>query len=400
VFCSAQTPVRPPGFITRRGNAGLDTAVQPQVAGVIKAAVRARVVVGLGVARLPGVGIAAAGEPDRERVDPDLLLLAQSLGQAAAHRGPPLLAGSAADVERARQSRGRHLLEIGELIAGGDRRGGLGVPLDLVHLAQRLPQRAAARVLGVQFPAVAVGRVEHRAAAGVGVVRDGHHVAGAAAGGLQPVPQLLGVGRLIVAQRQVRHVITAEDYHPVQVDAVGGGRPLKADQRGEPARVIMAVSDLHHPPPDGLPRRQHLRAEVHPRGLRVDHPGEHSLGRGADIPRPAVVTDDTGVAVLLQALAALGVIGAVVLAEDQPELTQPLRVVGDRGEVQRPLQPRLLSIHQRRMRRRALGEPECLIRPVQRGQRVGVQRPGRVHVQIAEIRVAGRDRCAHLTCLP
>ena len=277
---------------------------------------------------------------------------------------------------------------------GRHRGRGFGGALALEDLRERFPQRPAPGVGFVDLPAVAVAGVEHLAVAEVRVVGDRHRVVRAARGGLQPVPQLFGVGGLVVAQRQVRDVVAAEDDDPVEVDPTGGGRPLEPVQRGEPAGVVVAGGDLHDPPPDRPARVQHLLQlpDGEPGGIGADHAGDDHFHHGVHVAGPAVLAGRPGGAVPVEDRAGRRVLRVVVRVHDEPVLAQPLGVLGDRREVQRAGQPRLLGVVQRGAGGLALGEPEGLIGAVQRRDDERVQRPGGVDVQFPEVGVPQRVR--------
>ena len=262
-------------------------------------------------------------------------------------RCPPHLAGgSGGGAGDLLERLGSDDLKARERVIGRHRRARLRRALALEHLRQRLPQRPAPGVGLVDLPAVAIARVEHLAVAEVRIVGDRHRVARAPGGGLQPLPQLLGMAGLVVAQRQVRDVVAAEDDDPVEVDPARGGRPLKPVQRREPAGLVVALRDLHDPPPDRPARLQHFllrRPDIEPGGIGTDHPGDDHLHHVMDISGPAVVAGDLRRAVALHSLLGPGLLRVVVRVHDEPVLAQPLGVLGDRREVQRARQPVLSS---------------------------------------------------------
>ena len=88
VFSVGPDPGQPGRVEQRRGEAALDHAEQAQVGGVVEVGVPPGPVLGLAVARRPGVAVVAADEPDRERVDADAFLLAQSFLQRRPGRWP------------------------------------------------------------------------------------------------------------------------------------------------------------------------------------------------------------------------------------------------------------------------------------------------------------------------
>ena len=170
---------------------------------------------------------------------------------------------------------------------------------------------------------------------------DGQGVVRSTGCGLEPVPELFGVTRLVVGERQVRHVVAAEDDDPMPVDATRRGRPLEAVERREPAWVVVALRDVDDASPDRPGRVEHLLLrgpDVEPRRIGPDHAGDDDLDHAVDVTGPTVGAGDLRRAVSRDPLAG-GVPRRVVCrVGDEPVLAQPLGVLGDRGEVERPAQ--------------------------------------------------------------
>ena len=144
---------------------------------------------------------------------------------------------------------------VGELVVGGQARVRLAVALDLGHLVDRLPPHPALGVVAVQGLTVGQGDgVEHEAVGEVAVVGDGQQaVARLLLVGRHPVPQVLGIGGVVVGEGQDPvgpGLVSPEDHVAVQVVPAGAGRPLEADEGGEDAGLVVLLGVRRDPLPD------------------------------------------------------------------------------------------------------------------------------------------------------
>ena len=277
--------------------------------------------------RKAGVGVGRADHPELEWVRADVLLILQ----AAFERLAGVLArqhvlGVGGRPEAAFVPR----LEIGELIARREHRVRLAVALHLCDFVDRLPSHAALRVVAVER--LLRGQrdiVKHHAAREIAVVRDRQQTAaGLLLVGSHPLPQFLGVLRVILRDRDdlIRlGLAVAKNDVAVEIVSVGRGRPLEANERRELSGLVVFLGGggdaLPHGPGDGIVILQRILPLEHdfaPRVIRL--PALTTLYQIMDPPSELR---------LEQIRIGLG---------DHRSQAEILGVIGDNQEIQRALQ--------------------------------------------------------------
>ena len=143
-------------------------------------------------------------------------------------------------------------LEVRPLVVRGQHRMGLGLALDLVHLADGLVAQPQLRVGGVERFAGSVHVAVHLAVAAVGVVGDGNQVVAGLARPLHPGPEVLRIGRVDDGEGPGGDVGAAEDHVAVQVLAFGHRGVLVGHEGGELARPVVAVGQFDEVAPGRL----------------------------------------------------------------------------------------------------------------------------------------------------
>ncbi len=198
-----------------------------------------------------------------------------------------------------------------------------------------------------QRAAVGVHRLEHRSAAGVGVVRDRQEVAAPA--GVETLVLELGeepfqVRLLVVARRQRLHVGVPEDDVAMQVVAAEVVGPFVCRERGEAARrgpVVELLGGVELV----LPDERRLRLAIHRVGIadaETHRVGalDRELKRDDDERQRGVDAGGRARELVAQRLAVGIVVAREAGVQAGADLAEPLRVIGDRGEVERPAQLR------------------------------------------------------------
>ena len=256
--------------------------------------------------------------------------------------------------------------------------------LDLRDLRERLVAHAQLRVAAIHRTAVELRALEHAAVAAVRVVRDRERFDALLALPVHPAPQLFRILRFERGERQVRRARAGEDHVAMQVLAVRRGGELVAAEGRELARHVVAIGGFD----DRAPRRA---CGVRVLELRQVLPGAQAradpLKRRVDL--LAVGAEQIGrVGNLRERML------RVVHRRQDAEI---LRVIRDREEIERRVgQPHVVAGGV--VDRLAL---RVAVRVVRRGahvEDVSVEGQLRVHVQVAEVRVAiavlrGRAGC-------
>ena len=340
--------------------------------------------------------VGAADETHVEGVHPELVLQGEAVLQRVAdeiarrilrrHRGR--LVGALVRVGA--------LFEPAALVLGPDAdprdsvEPALRGTLDLVDLDQGFAILAAQRV-------PCVDRIlELLAAAQVRVVRDHDRIAapaGVEAVALDRVPEALrdAVLRCLeLARGEVRDVLVAEDHVAVLVAADEARGVLVADEGRKSAGIAPVVGLLGRRldlAPDRDRRGVAIDARLRAEAVRLRRVGNSCGKEPLDDHGEAVVR----IVVRTKVAAHLDVVDAGVLARAEVHLTEELRVVGDRREIEGPVDAgtarRLLIVVGKRERlaaRERIGVARPDLRPVD----VGVGREAGVHVQVAEERTA------------
>ena len=282
-------------------------------------------------------------------------------------------------------------LVVGEGVVGRQERMRLAVALDLGDLVHRLPLRALLDI-GLVDGAAGILRVdrEHDPVRQVAVMRQRQRAApGLFLVGFQPLVQVQRVGRAYRRLGRVGHHLPrllralAEDHVAVQVVARHERGPFEPDQRGEPARVVVAfrrIDDLFPDRSIGAPAgrvfRQHLGVDPPLREGRDQIERRRGRGRAPRlqslVPGPRLVE-----------------LQDVRLARRQV-VEEPHRVgmVGDHQPVQRPPQPGGLPAggHDLLAAREAIG----IVQPQPRAEQAGIDRQAGVQVRVAPQNLVGK----------
>ena len=342
------------------------------------------------------MGVARADEADLERVAAALLLQRE-----AADQGLPRIAPARIAVGGDLALAGVQDLEVGPLVVGRQFRVGLRRALDLGQLDQRLVAHPLFGEGVVDRAAIRVLEPEHLAVGLVHVVRDRQAVDSLLAQPVHPAPELLRLVRVDARERPRRGLRPREDDVPVVGSRLGRrrrGGPLVGDERGEVARVVVALRGEDRILPGRAMclivegRVLHLRVVRHPRPLL---PQEAAVG--THLASEALPEQDRAHLhrVRMQIVAfvhAVEGLRAVQLAYPGRRIG-PLRhhaekepVVRDGKEVQRLAELHLVA--EGVLDRLALGEPVALVRCGVGAEQVGVEGVPGVDVDIAEVDVA------------
>ncbi len=211
--------------------------------------------------RKAGVAIGAANQAELERILPRLVFVQQPLQEARAgiFIGQHVfrLGRGAVDVG------GVPGLEIGEFVGWREHRMGLAVAFYLGHFEQRLPACAHAGIVGIDMLAIEADRREHAAVGEIAIVRDRQRMTAKLLVMRQRIPQVLGIVAVIGGEgHDARRLfgIVAIENHPVEIVAGDHTGPFIADQRGEVARLVVAVGQRGDVCPYGAAQLfRHLR---------------------------------------------------------------------------------------------------------------------------------------------
>ena len=198
--------------------------------------------------------------------------------------------------------------------------------------------------------------------------------AGLLLGLFHPVPELLGVFRVVGRDRQylVRRVLAAaEDDVAVQVVAVGTRGPFEADERREQAGDVVALGRLGRLGPHALAEVGFGERIV--ASLRGEFPEFIAFEFALDGARFHDLCD------LASELACKQLFVAVGDGCRQPEI---FRMIGNHEKVERPCQPRGYS--RGRNHFLAAGETKRIIRRHRRTDETGVGRERGVQMRVAE----------------
>ncbi len=255
----------------------------------------------------------------------------------------------------------------------------LRVALDLHHLDQALEVAAQARVIGRDRLAGVVERLEHQALAAVRVVRNRQQPRAFLLLLGHPGPEFLLVGAVERRERHVGDVEVTEDDVAMHVPGLRRGGPFVACQRRELAGPVVVDRGLDLDVLPGAARGLGTSVERRVTGVRAAVVFDDILQEPC-----ALLVNGLEVAQLLEhrIVAALGTrdLRRVHLADE-------LGVVGDGNPVERPADVVLLAVHDHVT---ALRELVGLVRRDPRTADVCVERVGRVHVRLAEVRVLER----------
>ncbi len=264
-----------------------------------------------------------------------------------------------------------------EFVVGRQRRVRFRRALELLDLGQRLVVHPRLRPGRVDRPALAVDfQREHDAVGQIGVVRDRQQLVARLALAVHPVPQILRMTRIDRGERQRRNLLRVlEDDVAVQVAIVRRRAPFVGGEGRELARLVVLVGDFH----DFLPHR----AGHFWRDQLLDRLGDERSGEEeVDLLYVLLASD-------LQLLGDRQLAQVRLRVVGEPDRAHVFRMVRHGLEVERPLD----------LNHVACGMPDrlaqgVLVRLLGPGERVaedvGIERPARVDVGLAEEDVAQR----------
>ena len=342
-------------------------------------------------ARGSDVRVGARDHSVCERVHPEGREQLEAFAEGMAHEIALDELVRIASERRRAERRVRHLLEAAELVGGRRAGQAFGVALVLEHFHERLELGPRGRIVGVEWLAILVYRLEHQARAQVRVVRNGQHVTALVeieAVVVEAAPEPLLLPFVEVPGGVLRDDVIAEDHIAVQVEGARRSRPLVGHEARERARIAAVVGGLGRRLDVTPARGGALGAAPLARGARG-----RVLGRELIEGHAEVEAEECPIRLVAVGLARGRVVLRRAFGGAAVHDAEELGVVGDGDEVERPrelygakgvarlvvrLDPDPLAT------RKAIGVRHRETIALQ----VGVERHRRVHVQIAEIGIS------------